>query len=664
METDHDPDLAFASALDAQVELVDASLELMRTPPTNESQLADCVARLASARTELLGQSAASRGEELARRFQLSAHELAVVWLLASIASRQSCRTAAKLIAGEAGDDPTLRCIQLLVYGERPSIAASRELGAAGNLRRRLLVVRTDGGGSDQHESRCTWALAPRVLTWLLGDDSPDWELRPLFHRTAGTFTPGELQPDGARAKRSMVDRGEVAVIASGLQGSGRRTQLCRIAAELEWQSLEVDARNLERDIGHLRNQLRQIARECRLLGRIPLLMNVDALVDPGEGSTTRLDLVGSEIVSELGGPLLMTCGVNRPSMRWGRTTIVIDVKPPTSEHRAKLWLSELGQGTQDDAEYLATQYPLAPAMIHHAAKAAKACANGGKLAPEDIYAGVRAVLDDKLGDYAKRVEVTQTWDDLVVPKDQLEAVEYLIARIRQRRTVYEQWGFAAKVGKGLGTSALFSGPPGTGKTMVAALIAKELGLELYQVDMAKVVSKYIGETERNLAALFDAAEAGHAILLFDEADSLFGKRTEVKSSNDRYANLETNYLLQRLEAFTGICLLTSNHESNIDPAFQRRLSLHLRFELPEAEERAALWQAMLPSAAPVDERVDFGSLGRRFAMSGGYIRNAALRAAFLAADESSVITAAHLERAARLEYEGMGKIAADECRN
>jgi hypothetical protein len=584
---------------------------------------------------------------------------MAVVWLLAAIASRQSCRTAAKLIAGEAGDDPTLRCIQLLVYGERPSLAASRELGAAGHLRRRLLIVRTDGGSSEQHESRYTWALAPRVLTWLLGDDSPDAELRPLLHRTAGMFTPGELQTDCARAKRSLVDGSELAVIASGIEGSGRRTQLCRLAAELQWQPLEVDGKKLSRDGGFLRTQLKQVARECRLLRRPLLLANVDALVNAGDAPSTRLDLVGSDLVPELGGPLLMTCGVNRPSMRWGRPMIVVDVKPPTSEQRATLWLSELGQGTPDDAEHLATQYPLAPAMIHQAAKAAKASAAGDKLTPEDIYAGVRAVLDDKLGDYAKRVEVTQTWEDLVVPEDQMQAIQYLIARIGQRRTVYEQWGFAAKVGRGLGTSALFSGPPGTGKTMIAALIAKELGLELYQVDMAKIVSKYIGETEQNLAALFDAAEAGHAILLFDEADSLFGKRTEVKSSNDRYANLETNYLLQRLETFTGICLLTSNHESNIDPAFQRRLSLHLRFELPDADERASLWQAMLPASAPVVAGVDFGALGRRFAMSGGYIRNAALRAAFLAADDASVITATHLERAARLEYEGMGKIAA-----
>jgi SpoVK/Ycf46/Vps4 family AAA+-type ATPase len=224
---------------------------------------------------------------------------------------------------------------------------------------------------------------------------------------------------------------------------------------------------------------------------------------------------------------------------------------------------------------------------------------------------------------------------------------------------VYEQWGFAAKVGKGLGTSALFSGPPGTGKTMVAALIAKELGLELYQVDMAKVTSKWIGETERNLAALFDAAEAGHAVLLFDEADSLFGKRTDVKSSNDRYANLETNYLLQRLESFTGICLLTTNHETAIDQAFMRRLSLHVRFELPEAEEREQLWRAMLPAAAPVAHSLDLGGLARRFAMSGGYIRNAALRAAFMAADAGEAIATRHLECAAKLEYEGMGKIAA-----
>jgi SpoVK/Ycf46/Vps4 family AAA+-type ATPase len=254
-------------------------------------------------------------------------------------------------------------------------------------------------------------------------------------------------------------------------------------------------------------------------------------------------------------------------------------------------------------------------------------------------------------------VTVSQTWDDLVLPQDQLETISELVARVRERRRVYEDWGFAAKVGRGLGIAALFSGPPGTGKTMVASLVARELGLELYRVDLANIVSKWIGETEKQLGGLFDAAEAGHAVLLFDEADSLFGKRTDVRTSNDRYANLETNYLLQRLETFSGVCLLTSNHESSIDAAFLRRLALHVRFETPDERERENLWRAMLPAPAPRDE-IDFSLLARRYEMSGGYIRNATLRAAFFAADRREAISHRDLDRAARLEYEAIGKIA------
>jgi SpoVK/Ycf46/Vps4 family AAA+-type ATPase len=194
---------------------------------------------------------------------------------------------------------------------------------------------------------------------------------------------------------------------------------------------------------------------------------------------------------------------------------------------------------------------------------------------------------------------------------------------------------------------------------MVAGLVAQELGLDLYQVDLSRVVSKYIGETENNLAAVFDAAESGHAILLFDEADALFAKRSEVKSSNDRYANLEVNYLLQRVEQFRGIAILTTNHETALDEAFRRRLAIHVRFGIPDERQRALLWQAMLPGRAEVAGDIDFERLGRDLAMTGGYIKNAALRAAYLAADEGSPITMAHLWRAARGEYEAMGKLAA-----
>ncbi|MEO8844345.1 MAG: AAA family ATPase [Kofleriaceae bacterium] len=458
-----------------------------------------------------------------------------------------------------------------------------------------------------------------------------------------------------AEAREAMKAKRAV-VIASGSPGLGRRSLLVAAAAEAGIELLEIDAKRLAKDHATLTKQLRMIARECKLLAKLPLIRNIDALVD--EKDQARVELVGTELAAELDTTVFVTSGIQRPQLRWELPVISIEVKPPSSLQRATLWRELLADASEGDADYLATQYPLAPALMHAAASAALARAATKKVTPKDIEAGIRAVLDDKLGHFAKRVEVTQTWEDLVIEEEQGQSITELIARIRQRRTVYEQWGFAAKVGKGLGVSALFSGPPGTGKTMVAALIAKELGLELYQVDMGKLVSKYIGETEKQLGELFDAAEAGHAILLFDEADSLFGKRTDVRSSNDRYANLETNYLLQRLESFTGICLLTSNHESNIDPAFQRRLSLHLRFHVPDEQERARLWRAMLPAAAPVAPNIDFAGLARRYEMTGGYIRNAALRAAFLAADAGTPISDAELEHAAELEYEGMGKIA------
>jgi SpoVK/Ycf46/Vps4 family AAA+-type ATPase len=195
---------------------------------------------------------------------------------------------------------------------------------------------------------------------------------------------------------------------------------------------------------------------------------------------------------------------------------------------------------------------------------------------------------------------------------------------------------------------------------MVAGLVARELGLDLYLIDVSRMVSKFIGETEKNLGRLFDAASAGHVVLLFDEADSLFAKRTDVKSSNDRYANLEVNYLLQRMESYDGITILTTNLESSVDDAFKRRLAFKIKFPVPEFGERVQLWRAMLPAEALVANGIDFRSLAERFEMTGGYIRNAVLRAAYLAAADGGAITMAHLHRAAMLEYGAMGKIIHD----
>lgn len=632
--------------LSDRVGWIAASIELQTT--ADDEALPDVFKRIAFYQARIAKRED-TPFKQLAERFTLSETEQHVLMLL--LAVRRSSDVQARVRQVAMAAEPTLDTIRNLIYGTAPSLAAFEDLASTGTLRRFALIERNDEHGVHAHESKQTWTLAPRVLSMLHGRNAIDAALvKTCRVREPMAMTDIATSAEAIELARSAM-RGEAAVVvATGMPGLGRRSLLVAAAAAAGHRVLEIDARRLAKEASALTQQLRAVIRECKLFGATPLIANLDALDEE------RTEIVGAELSD---GMVLVTCGMQRPRIDWGRPKIVVEMKQPTSAQRATLWRRALGGISAQDVEHLATHYPLAPALIDRAAKAAKARAAGRALDAGAVYAGIRAVLDDGLGQYAKRVTVTQTWDDLVLPQEQVDAITELMARIRERRRVYEDWGFAAKVGKGLGTSALFSGPPGTGKTMVAALIANDLGLELYQVDLGKVVSKYIGETEKNLAALFDAAEAGHAVLLFDEADSLFGKRTEVKSSNDRYANLETNYLLQRLESFTGICLLTSNHETNIDPAFLRRLSLHLRFELPDAEERAHLWRAMLPKQAPVDGNVDVEQLAKRYAMSGGYIRNAALRAAFLAANDDSAITVAHLERAARSEYEGMGKIVA-----
>ncbi|HEY1550976.1 MAG TPA: ATP-binding protein [Kofleriaceae bacterium] len=645
----------------ATARMVAHTLELRAREQRGDPQDAVLEAALASRKrnvAELAATIDTLPSKELQDRFGLTSHEMSTLWLLVAIASDGDARRFAAIV-GEPNADPTSYAVQHIVFGETTEHGHA-VLGPHGVLRRCALVERSDGGDDRVHESRRTWAIARRVLAWLHGDRRLDPELA-RFARIASherTLDRLSISADLIAASRDALTSTNAVVVASGGPGSGRRSVLVAAAHEAGATVIEVDCARLPRDPAQLAGQLRSIARECKLLGGVPLLRNIDALLDGPDAS--RIELVGDELASAVGSAVLVTCGAKRVGVRWQRPVIALEVKSPSSAQRAALWRELIPGASETDGEHLATQYPLAPALMHAAAVATQARAATRKITAADIEAGVRAVLDDRLGAFAKRIEVTQHWDDLVLPDEHAGLVAELIARIRQRRTVYEQWGFGAKVGKGLGVTALFSGPPGTGKTMVASLIARELGLDLFQVDTGKLVSKWIGETEKHLGELFDGAEAGHAILLFDEADSLFGKRTEVRSSNDRYANLETNYLLQRLETFTGICLMTSNHDASIDPAFHRRLSLHLRFELPDAHERTRLWQAMLPASAPVEAGLDFGVLARRFAMSGGHIRNAALRAAFLAADEGSAIRQAHLEHAARVECESMGKIVGD----
>jgi SpoVK/Ycf46/Vps4 family AAA+-type ATPase len=340
-----------------------------------------------------------------------------------------------------------------------------------------------------------------------------------------------------------------------------------------------------------------------------------------------------------------------------------LDVPARDERARGVSWGVALDRHQIDlpDASELAARYRVGPGIIE------RVCAEVSRRPdrPPDAAAwmrelddAVRQHLENRLGTTANRVTRLASWADVVLPEDIVDSLLELTARVRHRKTVYETWGFDKAITTARGITALFQGSPGTGKTMVAGVIARDLGLELYRVDVSRITSKWIGETEKNLGSLFDAAEDGQVMLLFDEADSLFAKRTEVKTSVDRYANMEVNYLLQRLDSFEGIAILTTNFGNAIDPAFKRRLTYRVTFPFPDEDMREQLWRSLIPPQVPVHGTIDFAGLSQRFRLSGGYIRNAALRAAFLAAEEGTSLTHEHLERAIRMEFREIGKLA------
>jgi hypothetical protein len=310
-------------------------------------------------------------------------------------------------------------------------------------------------------------------------------------------------------------------------------------------------------------------------------------------------------------------------------------------------------------ADEISTKYRFTRAQMARVVQTALdfAVTHGRPVALQDLYAAAHAHSSLRLGHLAKRVEPRYGWDDLILPPDQLQQLREMTDRARQAYRVHEEWGFGRKVAPNQGVSALFAGESGTGKTMSAEVIARELGLVMYQIDLSAVVSKYIGETEKNLSVIFAEAQSSNAILFFDEADALFGKRSEVKDAHDRYANIETAYLLQQIDNYDGIAILATNLRQNLDEAFTRRLDFVVDFPFPDVEYRTRLWAAHFPDEAPLSSEVNLGELAERYRLSGGNIRNAALASAYLAAGDGGVITMRHVRQAVRREHQKMGRL-------
>jgi len=336
------------------------------------------------------------------------------------------------------------------------------------------------------------------------------------------------------------------------------------------------------------------------------------------------------------------------------RSMVTFFVEKPEPLEQQHLWESCLGAhlpAINGCLEQLSSQFNLSQSSIQAAcfqAMPPSATVDPGTIATR-LWDACRTQARPRLGDLAQRIPPVAGWNDLILPERQIRTLKTIVVHVRQRMKVYEQWGFSRKSARGLGISALFTGQSGTGKTMAAEVIAHELRLDLYRIDLSQVVSKYIGETEKNLRRVFYAAEEGGAILLFDEADALFGKRTEVKDSHDRYANIEVGYLLQCMEAYRGLAILTTNLKGALDDAFQRRIRFIVSFPFPDVQRRTAIWQHIFPEDTPT-QRLDMSKIAR-LNITGGSIRNIAMNAAFFAAENNTSVSMKEVLQAARLEY-------------
>ena len=420
-----------------------------------------------------------------------------------------------------------------------------------------------------------------------------------------------------------------------------------------------LSARRLPTDANEVYQLMRRWEREVTLTNSI-LLLDCDRV----NTSDAVLETAIAQLIQELGTPLIISTTERLYIPQ--QPLITFDVPKLSYNEQRAVWQTHLGALTSvlnGHVDTLVSQFNLSTPAIQAACLEATSLEQGSRGAEEippskiqnQLWDICRKMARPRLDDLAQPIDSTATWEDLVLPDAQRLILRDIVAHVRQRAKVYSEWGFAGKSGRGLGISALFAGPSGTGKTMAAEVMAKELRLDLYRIDLSTVVSKYIGETEKNLRRIFDAAESGGAVLLFDEADALFGKRTQVKDSHDRHANVEVSYLLQRMEAYQGLAILTTNLKDSLDQAFLRRIRFVVKFSFPDATQRAEIWQHIFPNQTPTEglEPKKLAQLN----VAGGNIRNIALNAAFNAADAGEAVQMKHILAAATSEYVKLEKI-------
>jgi AAA+ superfamily predicted ATPase len=585
---------------------------------------------LEAARKGLPGPAAI---DTLAETFGLSPFEREVLLLAAGV------EMDSKLAA---------RCGEALGQPQRPwatlglALAALRDphwsaLAPVAPLRRWRLVEVDETAGLTSARLR----VDERVLHYLAGIGYLDTRLQPLLRPVSQAPIMAEGQQRIAEEIGQLLgaEDGPLPVVQlSGDDPHGQEDVAARAAERLGANLHAIAASDLPSSL-HESDALTTLwLREAALSGSA-------LLIERADGASQE---VVQRFVDRIGGLVFVS---GREPLQLRRPTLRYSVDRPNAPEQRQLWrvlLGAAGERLDGELDGVASQYRLSARSIAVAAAQIVPLLGNGDSPVTGAWRAVLKEGNSGFDAYAQRIEPMARWDDLILPEAQKTMLRQIASHVRHRLRVYHDWGFAGKSARGLGISALFTGESGTGKTMAAEVLARELGLELYRIDLSAVVSKYIGETEKNLRRVFDAAEESGAILLFDEADALFGKRSEVKDSHDRYANIEVSYLLQRMEAYRGLAILTTNLRTALDAAFQRRLRFVVQFPFPDQEQRELIWRGVFPAATPL-EGIDHGKLAR-LNVAGGHIRNIALNAAFSAAAEGRPVRMQYVLQAARAE--------------
>ncbi len=482
-----------------------------------------------------------------------------------------------------------------------------------------------------------------RILHYLIGVQYLDQRLQTLMNsvRTTSLLVPsherliGELKQTWTQASSALP-----VIQLIGDDSASLRTVAAEACSQLGLALQELSAEALPTDWQQLKTVQTLCEREYSL-SRMVVLLNCEDLET--ESAERRSAIATFLDAANL--PLIVTSRDRRRQRQ--RPIVTLEIQHPTPPEQRQLWCSGLGDQAetwQPSINSLVAQFNLSPSAIH------TVCLQGQSAdTPETLWHLCRTQSRPRLDELAQRIEARATWDSLVLPDKERQIIHEISDHVAQRSRVYEDWGFGGKNGRGLGITALFSGASGTGKTTAAEVISRDLKLDLYRIDLSSVVSKYIGETEKNLRRIFDAAEGGGVILLFDEADALFGKRSDVNDSKDRYANMEVSYLLQRMESYRGLAILTTNLKNSMDQAFLRRLRFVVQFPFPDAKQRAEIWRRVFPTNTPTEGLV-YERLAK-LSITGGNIRNIALNAAFMAAAADKPVMMTHLLQAAKQEY-------------